>query len=65
MAKQQSTSNSAVAMQGIERPGIERRRFVLWLDRLQDIRKDYKDECLKEVSLKMQKQELKGNSQVS
>ena len=60
MAKQQSTSNSAVAMQG-----IERRRCVLWLDRLQDIRKDYKDECLKEVSLKMQKQELKGNSQVS
>ena len=60
MAKQQSTSNSAVAMQG-----IERRRCVLGLDRLQDIRKDYKDECLKEVSLKMQKQELKGNSQVS
>ena len=39
MAKQQSTSNSAVAMQG-----IERRRCVLCaLDRLQVIRKDYED----------------------
>lgn len=38
MAKQQSTSNSAVAMQG-----IENRRCVLWLDRLQVIRKDYED----------------------
>lgn len=38
MAKQQSTSNSAVAMQG-----IVRRRCVSWLDRLQVIRKDYED----------------------
>ena len=38
MAKQQSTSNSAVAMQG-----IVRRRCVLWLYRLQVIRKDYED----------------------
>ena len=38
MAKQQSTSNSAVAMQG-----TTRRRCVLWLDRLQVIRKDYED----------------------
>ena len=61
MAKQQSTSNSAVAMQG-----IESRRCVLWLYRLQVIRKDYADGMpLKEASLKMQKQELKGNFQVS
>ena len=61
MAKQQSTSNSAVAMQG-----IEPRRCVLWLYRLQVIRKDYADGMpLKEASLKMQKQELKGNFQVS
>lgn len=38
MAKQQSTSNRAVAMKG-----IECHRCVLWLDRLQVIRKDYED----------------------
>ena len=38
MAKQQSTSNSAVVMQG-----IVRRRCVLWLYKLQVIRKDYED----------------------
>lgn len=54
MAKQQSTSNSAVAMQG-----IERRRCVLLLDRLQDIRKDYEDGMLERSKPKDAKARVK------